>query len=769
MSIGNLSCILSDVHRPYYASDCTSCQSSAQIVQGRPPFYGVVHGSCTTACQEGFFESTYGTCLACNPTCLTCSTFEIDGCTSCRQPLLLLNGFCVRQCGDEQYIDGGICLDCHPSCGNCRGPNENQCTSCFGTSSLVSGRCRQGCPNSKFQVLSVIAKIVALVVTPVLPFTMNTVVPVLIAREGSPWGTLVWISVAWDFTKMTLDFVEVRLYNKAKKCHYTCRSCSGGGVYECTSCSGGDVLTNFGQCSANCFGGYYNDGGICKTCNSDCLECSSPVECLVCRNPSDVLQFGECSPQCADQYFLDPLTRMCRECDWSCNACNGPLPNDCVECMDGMILRSGTCVSACGPGYHQTDGQCKECGSNCASCTSLFSCTSCQYPYFLLGEFCVSDCGPGYYSEPISRVCIRCPPNCEECHTPDSCITCTRGTYLSIDICVTNCGHSSFPNSETGLCDANIHPPTLVVNGSITTEIGGTQVLNPSFFTAYDTDTSNYDLIFIVVSPPNNGQLLKIQRGVDTILRAKDRFSYEDLLMGSVRFVHNAKKELTGFTSIKVSDRQLESHAEDVGIVIISPFPPVVTRNEPLVVEEGEIAQITPALSLQIHDEDNPLAVLVTVIEAPKHGRLLRLPERERVRAFNLDNLATGSIHYAHDGSETQFDLALLQVSDGYNVVNILFNIHILPQDNRGPILVNNIQAQVQEGDMTQITSQLLKAKDVDSDDRLLVYTLTPPANNPQRGEVLMILPIPETGLEEGWEDMGNGFMKRQMYRFRQG
>ncbi|PIK53992.1 hypothetical protein BSL78_09129, partial [Apostichopus japonicus] len=143
--------------------------------------------------------------------------------------------------------------------------------------------------------------------------------------------------------------------------------------------------------------------------------------------------------------------------------------------------------------------------------------------------------------------------------------------------------------------------------------------------------------------------------------------------------------------------------------------------------------------------------------------------ERERVRAFNLDNLATGSIHYAHDGSETQFDLALLQVSDGYNVVNILFNIHILPQDNRGPILVNNIQAQVQEGDMTQITSQLLKAKDVDSDDRLLVYTLTPPANNPQRGEVLMILPIPETGLEEGWEDMGNGFMKRQMYRFRQG
>lgn len=68
---------------------------------------------------------------------------------------------------------------------------------------------------------------------------------------------------SWDVKSIHL--IVVYFHSSFAECHYTCRSCSGGGVYECTSCSGGDVLTNFGQCSANCFGGYYNDGGICKS------------------------------------------------------------------------------------------------------------------------------------------------------------------------------------------------------------------------------------------------------------------------------------------------------------------------------------------------------------------------------------------------------------------------------------------------------------------------------------------------------------------------
>lgn len=75
------------------------------------------HGACLSSQTSLwiFISLFVYTLTACNPTCLTCSTYEIDGCTSCRPPLLLLNGFCVRQCGDDQYNDGGICLgEFHP-------------------------------------------------------------------------------------------------------------------------------------------------------------------------------------------------------------------------------------------------------------------------------------------------------------------------------------------------------------------------------------------------------------------------------------------------------------------------------------------------------------------------------------------------------------------------------------------------------------------------------------------------------------------------------
>ena len=60
------------------------------------------------------------------------------------------------------------------------------------------------------------------------------------------------------------------------------------------------------------------------------------------------------------------------------------------------------------------------------------------------------------------------------------------------------------------------------------------------------------------------------------------------------------------------------------------------------------------------------------------------------------------------------------------------------PQDNQGPILVNNILARVREGEMVPITNNLLKAKDADTADSDLIYTLTPPTSNPRNGKLFV-------------------------------
>ncbi len=54
------------------------------------------------------------------------------------------------------------------------------------------------------------------------------------------------------------------LYFLITECHSSCRTCSGPGVYECSSCYSGHVLTHNGMCADMCYGGYYEENGVCK-------------------------------------------------------------------------------------------------------------------------------------------------------------------------------------------------------------------------------------------------------------------------------------------------------------------------------------------------------------------------------------------------------------------------------------------------------------------------------------------------------------------------
>ncbi len=226
----------------------------------------------------------------------------------------------------------------------------------------------------------------------------------------------------------------------------------------------------------------------------------------------------------------------------------------------------------------------------------------------------------------------------------------------------------------------NVYPPEIYVNGSITSDIGGTTIIDTSFLTAFDPDTDADNLLFVVLSPPTNGELIKIERGQDVIMQVGDSFTYEQLDDDSIRFIHNPKSKLLGFMTLKVNDRQFDSEIHEIGILVVSPEPPYVTRNEPLVVEEGDYGTIASGINLQIQDKDNPESVTITSIEGPNHGRLLKFPERIRSDEFILDDLRQGNIRYVHDGSETQHDAILFQVTDGHNVINVLFSVQIIPQ-----------------------------------------------------------------------------------------
>lgn len=108
---------------------------------------------------------------------------------------------------------------------------------------------------------------------------------------------------------------------------------------------------------------------------------------------------------------------------------------------------------------------------------------------------------------------------------------------------------------------------------------------------------------------------------------------------------------------------------------------PYVFRNEPLLVRRGELGAVTEQL-LGVRDSDNAQDVVLMVLEPPRHGQLLKPPGDavSAVPVFHLDDLAGGLLRYAHDGSDSRDDAALLQVTDGYHFQNILFRMKIVPE-----------------------------------------------------------------------------------------
>lgn len=90
----------------------------------------------------------------------------------------------------------------------------------------------------------------------------------------------------------------------------------------------------------------------------------------------------------------------------------------------------------------------------------------------------------------------------------------------------------------------------------------------------------------------------------------------------------------------------------------------------------GAQATITKSI-LQIDDPDNPVDVLVMVLEPPHRGQLTRLHSDRALSRFKLEEFSREQIQYIHDGSEGTEDSVMLQVNDGHSYINVLLQVHI--------------------------------------------------------------------------------------------
>lgn len=163
-------------------------------------------------------------------------------------------------------------------------------------------------------------------------------------------------------------------------------------------------------------------------------------------------------------------------------------------------------------------------------------------------------------------------------------------------------------------------------------------------------------------------------------------------------------------------------------MIVVKPMntlAPVVTRNTGQLLYEGQSRPLSSSQNLEISDEDNLEKVKMTVIDGLRHGELTVLGSRRKF--FTPADLDAGVVIYQHDGSDTYSDNIVFRMTDGTNEVEFLFPITVVPTDDEPPIINANTGLVLFKNQMMPISSLMLSAADIDSEDSTIKFTIEPP------------------------------------------
>lgn len=194
------------------------------------------------------------------------------------------------------------------------------------------------------------------------------------------------------------------LSNQCLACPSNCQSCSNS--FTCLTCNSGYYLNtsslcvsiclkNCGNSNANCCSscssGYYLNNKTCQKCINNCQDCKTNSSCSTCMTNYEYYSANAtCLPT-----NCNPA--ICKSCDNTSLAC--------ILCYDGFVA---------------ANYKCKECASNCSSCSN----NTCN-------------CLSGTYSS--NNYCYSCLANCSSCSNATNCNTCTDSFTLTYTNGVTSC------------------------------------------------------------------------------------------------------------------------------------------------------------------------------------------------------------------------------------------------------------------------------------------------------------------------------------------
>ncbi|XP_055493466.1 FRAS1-related extracellular matrix protein 2-like [Leucoraja erinacea] len=291
--------------------------------------------------------------------------------------------------------------------------------------------------------------------------------------------------------------------------------------------------------------------------------------------------------------------------------------------------------------------------------------------------------------------------------------------------------------------------PSVVVGQLFTVVEGEKNSVTTENLRAEDVDSPGDDILCTIIVQPNSGYVENISPapGSETSRTgtAVTAFSLKEIRLGHINYVqsiHRTVEPVEDRFTFRCSDGINFSHKHFFPILIIpaNDEKPAIFMREFVVMEGMSLVIDTPILNAA--DADVPADELTfTVVRPPKHGRIVNQMATGTVYmdSFTLGQITGGSsIVYEHDDSETTEDSFDVRLSDGTHSVDKSVVIMVIPLDDETPRMTINDGLEIEIGESKTITNNILRATDLDSEDKSLVYIIR---YGPSQGLLQRLLP----------------------------
>ncbi|MGH0133017.1 UNVERIFIED_CONTAM: hypothetical protein FKN15_022782 [Acipenser sinensis] len=277
--------------------------------------------------------------------------------------------------------------------------------------------------------------------------------------------------------------------------------------------------------------------------------------------------------------------------------------------------------------------------------------------------------------------------------------------------------------------------PIVTVGDHFTVLEGEKNVISLGNIKAEDVDTENDDILCTIIVQSTSGYIENISPAdgseksrAGTAITA---FSIKDVRLGHIYYVqsiHKGVEPVEDRLTLRCSDGINFSQRHFFPIVIIpaNDEKPEIFIREFVVMEGMSLVIDTPILNAV--DADIPGDELdFEIITLPKHGSIVQqlTTGTVPVKNFTLEQIKEGSnIVYEHDDSETKEDSFEIRLTDGKHTVEKKVLIMVIPVDDETPRMTINDGLEVEIGETKVITNKVLKATDLDSEDKTLTYII---------------------------------------------